>query len=181
MSEQAALESQQGIVTMLPQTGVTRALLASGTLTADFNDNISDPVSVVRGNWVTIDVTHTPHASEAGGVVNVIVLFSRAATVPAVGDDSWYPPAIETAGSAGALPGTKPTGADWDNNPPNWIPHALTPKYWTLPATDGGGTEAVRLPITVDCSDARWMYVAAIQQVDVTNFGTVSATYALSL
>lgn len=181
MSDQATLGGTDNPVSMLPQTGVAQELIATATLSQDFNDCISTVVSVEQGNWVTIDMVHTPHASQTGGVVNVIVLFSRQRTAPAIGDDAWYPPSIETAASAGALPGTKPTGADWDNNPPNWTPHAVAPKYWTLPATDGGGTEVVRLPITTDCSEARWMYVAAIQQVDVTSFGTASATYTLSL
>lgn len=177
MTTTPALGTPGHRTTALPAAGPAASLI-SGTLTANFNGNISAITSVKDASRVNLLVSHTPHAAEAGGVVNLLVLFAYTDAAPTLGDDVWYPPSIETAGSAGALPGTLPTGADYGANPPNWTPYAVTPKYYTLAPADGG--EALRVTIPIDCPGARWMYVAAIQQVDTTNFGTIAISAALS-
>lgn len=178
MSDQATLSARQGVVTMMPQAGVAASLIASGTLTADFNDNISTVVGVIEANYCTLLVKHTGGTSQANGYPVLLVMFANTLLAPAIGDDSWFAPVVETADTAGSLPGTVPTGADFAADP-NWTPIEVTQKYWKGDVTQAD--EVLRARIPIDCSDARWMYVAAIQQGDVTNFGTIAVDYALSV
>lgn len=174
----ATLSSRQGIATTMPQTGVAAELIASGTLTTDFNDNISAAVNVTEANRVTLLVKHTGGTSQANGYPVLLVMFANTAAAPTIGADSWFAPVVETADTAGSLPGTKPTGADFAADP-NWTPIEVTQKYWKADVVQDG--EVLRARVPIDCSDARFMYAAAIQQGDTTNFGTIAVDYVLNV
>lgn len=182
MSDQVALGGMDSPVSPLPQPSVTGSLIPSGTLTQNFNSNISSVVSVYGARRVTLHVQHTAHASATDGVVHVLVMLSNKATQPTITDDSFGAvPVVDISSTDGDMGAgvTVPTDVPW-GKAPNWRVYAVGGLILkTMPAS---GSEKVRQRMpAIDVSDARWMYVAAIQQGDTTNFGTVAVDYSTSL
>lgn len=178
MSDQATLGAIPNTTTSLPQPGVAASLIASDTLTAAFQNTISTVVSVEQARTVTLLVKYTPHASTSNAFVNLLVAFAYTRTAPATGDDSWFIGTTQVAGTALALPGTIPTGADFAASPV-FVPRDSGHHFYRLAEVDA--SQPMRVAIDVPCAAARWMYVACSQSVDVTNFGTVVVDYVLSV
>lgn len=182
MSDQVALGGNDTPVSALPQPSVSGSLISSGTLTQSFQSNVSTVVSVQNARRLTLLVKHTAHASATDGVVHVLVMLANTATAPAIGDDSWFAAPVSDIASTDAdiaAGATLVTGADYSKGP-NWRSYAVGGLILkTMPASSA---EVVRQRMpAIDVSDARWMYAAAIQQGDTTNFGTVAIDYVTSL
>lgn len=182
MSDQAALRGIDNAVSALPQPSAVAALIPTGTLTQNFNSNISTVVSVANARRVTLIVSHDAHASATDGTVWVLPMLSNANTAPAIGDDSWHAAPVPDIASTDADLGsgvTLPTGADFTKGPV-WRRHPIGGLIFSTEGASSGEKVRVRLP-RLDVDDARWMYVAAIQQGDTTNFGTVKVDYCVSI
>lgn len=170
------LGSLQNPTTGLPQCGVAAPLIASDTLTTGFQGTLSGVVSVEQARNVVLLVKYAPVASASAAVVDILVAFSYARTAPAIGDDSWFVPTTQVAGTQGALPATIPTGTDFAAAS-DWQPMEARRTYYALEASDV--SEPSREAIVIPCDGARWMYVACSQSGDETNFGTVVVDYVL--
>lgn len=179
MSTQASLGGLDGSITPLPQPGVAVSLIASATLSQDFNDAISDVVSVKNARRVVLIVKHDADDSASDGVVHTLVMLSNANDAPAIGDDSWdalpfYDTSSTDADIAAGV--TLPTDADITKGP-NW--RKVAAGGLLLLTEPASSSEKVRQRFTIDVADARWMYVACVQQGDTTNFGTVAVDWAV--
>lgn len=182
MSEQATIAAQQRAVSPLPQPGVQQTLITAGTtLTQDFNDAISDIVSVEQARRLTLLVDYAAHASATDGYVVLLAMGANTRTAPALGDDDWYAlPWFDTSESDADIAGgaTLPTGADYTAGP-NW--RSIKCGGLLVETMRASSSEEVRQRVPLGVDDVRWVYVAAIQQGDTTNFGTLGVKYALSL
>ncbi len=181
MADPASLQTAEQPVAVAPSPGVAKELIASVTLTQNFNNAISVVRSCYDVRRLILLVDYAAHASATDATVDILVMFSNDQAAPAIGDDSWYAaPVYDTsptdADIAGAV--TLPTNADFSRGPNFRVLKAGGLILQTMPASS---SEEVRQRFTVDVSDARWFYAAAIQQGDTTNFGTLQVDYALSL
>lgn len=163
-------------VTSSPSAGPAVPLIPTGTLSAAFQANLSAVVSVLDARIATLLVTHTPHGSQNAGVVNLLVAFAYTRDAPAIGDDAWFVPTRQAAGTVGALPGTIPTGTDFAAAS-GFEPQEARRLYYATEAVSA--SQPIRDAIEVPCDGARWMYVALTQSGDTTNFGTASVQLAL--
>lgn len=182
-SEQAALSNRPHPSSPMPATGSVVPLIALATLSQDFNDAISGVVSVADARRVGLWVKHAAHASQTDGYPLLLVQISAEHDAPAIGDDSWYPPTLadQTATSEADIGAgvTLPTGADFTKGP-NW--REVVGGGLLLRATKpASSSEKPRMMWPLEIGLARWMYVAAIQQGDTTNFGTIAIDWNIAL
>ena len=179
---QAVLDTIEGVTTVLPNTGPQVELIASGTLTQDFNDTISAIVSVKNARRVGLWLKHDGVTSQTSGYPVVLVQVSGLETAPVLGADSWYAPGLaESTWTAADIAAgvTLPTGADYTKGPV-WSPLSVGGLLMQLKATDAAQDPRILLP-PIDVTLARWMYVAVVQQGDTTNFGTASVDWNMAL
>lgn len=162
-------------VTSVPAAGPAVPLF-SGTLTGAFQGNLSAVLPVSEAREATLLVRHDPHASQSGGIVNLLVAFAFTEAAPAMGSEDWYIPTRQNPGSVGALPGTIPTGAKFAAAS-GFEPQEARRLYYHTEAVSA--SQPIRDAIVVPCAGARWMYVAATQSGDTTNFGAVAVSCAL--
>lgn len=173
-------------MTPLPAPGPGEELIASGTLSQSFEANKSDVFSVIDARRLGLWLTHTPHGSQSGGYVVVQVLISpddgTAGAPPTIGADQWYAPTLSdsTPTDADIAAGvTLVTGADY-GKAPEWRTVKCGGLLLRTMDTDASEPVRIKLP-SIDVGEARWAYVAMIQQGDTTNFGTAALRGNLAL
>lgn len=181
MSEQAGLGSVHRSVSVMPNPGAAVSLIAEGTLSQSFADNVSGVMSVYDGRRVGLWIKHDGDASQSDGYPVVLVQLSAVREKPAIGDDSWYAPGLaEQSWTAADIAAgvTLVTDADYSKGPV-WSPLSIGGLLLQLKPT---GTETPRILLPpIDVTLALWMYAAVIQQGDTTNFGTAAIDWSMSL
>lgn len=175
----AGLDGTQNIVTVLPQAGASRSLIASSTLTQDFNGNISTVRSVVHARNLTLHVKYTGGTGATDGYAHILVMCSNANDAPAIGDDSWDAlPFWDVTATDADLTSTLPTGADFTAGPVWRVVEAGALILKTQPAD---AAEEVRQRFRLSVDDVRWVYVAAAEVGQTSNDGTIAIDYSLSV
>ncbi len=139
-------------------------LLASTALTTNPGGAVSSIVSVNGGTEVTLWIKASADAASA--YAQMVVNLSGLAAAPALGDDSWYQPAIaDLAPTDALLTGSVPTGADY-TIAPEWGVIKLRPLVLRTIDSDAN-TDEIRMAITIRLPrGARWMYLFAEEVTD---------------
>lgn len=158
--------------------GQLGTLRASAALTAAWVE--SDIISVLRARRVTLWIAINGAASESNAQVGFNVWLSGQTTQPAVGDDSWYAPAIlDAVATDGTLSGSRPSG--WDpTDTPSFRSYVIGPasfKSFVLTAS----TNKIRLALPIDVTGAKWMHIQCIELGDTSHPCVMGVDYTLSL
>lgn len=180
-TEDAALGDRPNSNSPMPAAGIAVELIASQTLTQDFGDTVSTVVGVGEARRVALWVSYDGGSSASGGYPQIKVLLSAAASAPATTADSWYAPGLIDATPTDADLGgglTLVTDADYTAGP-EWREVKVGPMVLRLFGTDDG--EAVRLKLSVDVTDARWMYVTAAEVGATSNDGDIAIDWSIAL
>lgn len=186
MAEQATLGGTDGSVSPLPQPGRAVVLRTSAVLTDAWI--ATGVVSVQNARRVTL---FCAYAADSGGTANraqIRVMASAedatAGGAPAVADDVWYAPVIVDAeATATLLTGTKETGATMTTTQPEHGVIVARPLAITLGEPSDAGTDVVRMAITLDVANYRWLYVAAkeLGDTDADQLGILGIKWNWSL
>lgn len=155
-------------------------LFTSAQLAASGAWTRGDAVIDVRGaREIALLIDYTAHASTTTGYPQVVPMVACATTAPAVGDATWFVPAV-TDGTltATALAGTLPTGTDFTANPPMGVA-LLYPLVIRLNAATANSART-QMACRINVAPYKWFQLMAAEKGDTTNRGTLAISYALS-
>ncbi len=182
MSDQPHTTGRDHPMSTIPATGPMVPAIASATLSQDYNDAISTVVNVADFRRVCVRFKHIGGGSQSGGYPQFIAAGAATQAEPAIGDDdTWFPtPVYDSSPTDADIAGTVtlPTGADFTAGPAWRGIKTGSGLYLGMPA-DAAEEQFGRF--TLDVTDDRWLYIAAVQQGDLVNFGTIIAWWNAAL
>lgn len=162
-----------GDVRWLYDDAGTSTLFSASALPASGAWRRSETVGVAFGRTLGLWVKYDASASTTAGYPHIIVLGSSEVSQPASGDDSWFelPLRDDSLGTAAALSGTLPTGADYSAGP---LRNALVVRgFTTKPMAAVGNSNKIRQLVAFDITCVKWVHVIASEVGDTTNRGTL--------
>lgn len=152
----------------------TSTLFGASILPASNAWRRSEIVGVAFARTMGLWVKYDAHASTTAGYPSIVVLASSEADQPAAGDDAWFELSQrdDALGTAAALAGTLPTGADFSAGP---LRNVLSVRGFTIkPMAAVGNSNKIRQMVALDITQVKWIQVMASEVGDTTNRGTLS-------
>jgi hypothetical protein len=182
-----AQASLGGPTSIPPQPGRALALRNSALLTAAWI--ATDVVNVGDARRLTLFCAYTATSTSAAAYAQIRVMGSCENDptddgTPDVADDVWYSlTATSAEGTSALIAATKETGATATITQPEHLVYVVQPQAITLGQPADADTDVVRLAVTLDVSNYRWIYVAAREagDVDAGDLGTLAIKYSLSV